>query len=143
MNKKKEKKVKISFDLISKEMAELIVNERKEQIEKNLVKEIIHYEKSKKKELPKDNKYLINNISDSSESDDSTGKKKSKLERSKSKKDLINFQPKNNKINGDKNMNKNHNLFNSNNKNNSTVDHSINGNSKHNLAKRKKDEIEV
>ena len=70
MNKKKEKKVKISFDLISKEMAELIVNERKEQIEKNLVKEIIHYEKSKKKELPKDNKYLINNISDSSESDD-------------------------------------------------------------------------
>ena len=143
MNKKKEKKVKISFDLISKEMAELIVNERKEQIEKNLVKEIIHYEKSKKKELPKDNKYLINNISDSSESDDSTGKKKLKLERSKSKKDLINFQPKNNKINGDKNMNKNHNLFNSNNKNNSTVDHSINDNSKHNLAKRKKDEIEV
>ena len=143
MNKKKDKKVKISFDLISKEMAELIVNERKEQIEKNLVKEIIHYEKSKKKELPKDNKYLINNISDSSESDDSTGKKKLKLERSKSKKDLINFQPKNNKINGDKNMNKNHNLFNSNNKNNSTVDHSINDNSKHNLAKRKKDEIEV
>jgi len=143
MNKKMEKKVKISFDLISKEMAELIVNERREQIEKNLVKEIINYEKSKKKELPTDNKYLINNISDSSESDSSIEKNKSKLEKSKSKKDLMNFQPKNNKINSDKNMNKNNNLFNSNNKNNSTVDHSFKDISKQNLDKRKKAEIEV
>ena len=49
MNKKEEKKVKESFDLLSKEMAELIVNEQRDNIEKNMEKEIVQNERIKKK----------------------------------------------------------------------------------------------
>ena len=63
MNKKKEKKVKESFDLLSKEMAELIVNEQRDNIEKNMEKEIVQNERiKKKKESLKDNFYFNNKV---------------------------------------------------------------------------------
>ena len=48
-NKNKTKKTKKSLDLISKEMVEIIVNDRKNKIELDIEKDIIKFEKKKKK----------------------------------------------------------------------------------------------
>ena len=145
MNKKKEKKVKESFDLLSKEMAELIVNEQRDNIEKNMEKEIVQNERiKKKKESLKDNFYFNNKLKDSSESDDSIEINKSKLRRSNSKEDMRSFKPKENKIKSAKNINTNNNLLNKDNKNNnSNVELSFKANSRQNLEKIKKSELEV
>ena len=145
MNKKKEKKVKESFDLLSKEMAELIVNEQRDNIEKNMEKEIVQNERiKKKKESLKDNFYFNNKLKDSSESDDSIEINKSKLRRSNSREDMRSFKPKENKIKSAKNINTNNNLLNKDNKNNnSNVELSFKANSRQNLEKIKKSELEV
>ena len=123
-NKKRENKVHESFDVISKEMAEFVVNNKKNQIESEIEKDILHVEKKKRrrdKELRKTKKFLINKGDESSESEQLNYNKNNNLnlKRSNSKEDMRNFIPKkNSNANNDIIPNKNEKIYNKNDKEN-------------------------
>ena len=148
-NKKRENKVHESFDVISKEMAEFVVNNKKNQIESEIEKDILHVEKKKRrrdKELRKTKKFLINKGDESSESEQLNYNKNNNLnlKRSNSKEDMRNFIPKkNSNANNDIIPNKNEKIYNKNDKENFSANISFKKNSKEKLDKNKKEEIEV
>ena len=148
-NKKRENKVHESFDVISKEMAEFVVNNKKNQIESEIEKDILHVEKKKRrrdKELRKTKKFLINKGDESSESEQLNYNKNNNLnlKRSNSKEDMRNFIPKkNSNANNDIIPNKNEKIYNKNDKENFSANISFKKNSKAKLDKNKNEEIEV
>ena len=96
-NKNKTKKTKKSFDLISKEMAEIIVNDRKNKIELDIEKDIIKFEKKKKKkevQLKKQNE-LFQNKNKSFESEQLNTNINKSIKRPKYNNDLRNYDEQN------------------------------------------------
>ena len=96
-NKNKTKKTKKSFDLISKEMAEIIVNDRKNKIELDIEKDIIKCEKKKKKkevQLKKQNE-LFQNKNKSFESEQLNANINKSIKRPKYNNDLRNYDEQN------------------------------------------------
>ena len=85
-NKIKEKKVHESFNKISKEMAEFVVNNKKVRIESEIEKDILKVEKKKRRKEKELKKIKLNDMNDN---------KKFKLKRSNSKEDMRKFRPKN------------------------------------------------
>jgi len=148
-NKKKEDKIQKSFDLISKEMAEFVVNNKKVQIESEIEKDILDVEKKKRrreKELRKTKKIIIQRGNESSESEQLNYNKNNNynLRRSNSREDMRNFKPKNNSnTNNDRILNKNEKIYNKDNKENFSANISFKNNSKEKLDKNKKEEIEI
>ena len=143
-NKKRENKVHESFDVISKEMAEYVVNNKKNQIESEIEKDILHVEKKKRrrdKELRKTKKFLINKGDESSESEQLNYNKNNNLnlKRSNSKEDMRNFIPKkNSNANNDIIPNKNEKIYNKNDKENFSANISFKKNSKEKLDNNKR-----
>ena len=131
-NKIKEKKVHESFNKISKEMAEFVVNNKKVQIESEIEKEILKVEKKKRRKEKELKKIKLNDMNDN---------KKFKLKRSNSKEDMRKFRPKNSRLNNDEILNINEPK--KDNKTKFSFNNSFKNNSTQNLQNIKKEDIEV
>ena len=89
MNKKrKEKKIRDSFDALSKEMAEFTVNNKKDRIESEIEKDVIKVDKNKRRKDRELSKNKLNTVDEF------------KIRRANSKEDLKSFKPKNQNKNG-------------------------------------------
>ena len=169
-DKKKENKVQQSLDIISREMAQEIVNDKKNKLESEIDKDILKVDKKKRKREKELRKISNKNIDfENSESGDLNNQKiidalsQFNPKRTNSNKDMNSFKPRNsnknqdntkiknehkNKFYKDKNNNKNNinnniiiiNNDNNNEKNNKNI---IINNSKKNKESNKKEDIEV